>query len=112
MKEGESHIEACAREGFEEAGVSGIAFEDFPMTVIISKAADDELVETPVTYYPFLVTQLADEWDEMDKRERRWTSIHSISDLFESDHRILIDQFDTLLPWVLTEADNLVGIDR
>ena len=29
-KEGESHMEACLREGFEEAGVQGVVLEEFP----------------------------------------------------------------------------------
>ena len=37
-KKDETHIAACHREGFEEAGVRGEVFEDFPITVVITKS--------------------------------------------------------------------------
>ena len=35
MKAGECHEDTCHREGFEEAGVRGVVFTDYPVTALI-----------------------------------------------------------------------------
>src|SRR3546814_5561764 len=65
----ETHVEACHREGFEEAGVKGVVLEDFPMTVLVTKQTAKGKRVVPVTYYPFLVTEQCAEWPETEDRK-------------------------------------------
>src|SRR3546814_19178393 len=57
-KPGETHVETCHREGFEEAGVKGVVLDDFPITVLVTKQTATGKRVVPVTYYPFLVTAI------------------------------------------------------
>jgi len=104
-KDGETHIETCKREGFEEAGIKGIVLEDFPVTVSINKQTDDGKKAVPVTYYPMLVTEQVDEWPEQDKRERHWALMADAPKVtYREDYLGLIKQFETLAPWVREAA--------
>ena len=101
IKEGESHTEACEREAFEEAGVKGIVFSDFPMTVTVGKRTPQGLEQVPVTYYPMLVTEQLDEWPEKDKRERHWALIQdAVKVAYRDDYLKLIRQLERLAPWI------------
>jgi 8-oxo-dGTP pyrophosphatase MutT (NUDIX family) len=100
-KEGETHIETCEREGFEEAGISGVVMEDFPMTLPVHKksAAQDNAV--PVTYYPLLVQQQREEWPEADKRERHWALLNDADKVVHREDLLaLVRQFEKLVPWI------------
>jgi 8-oxo-dGTP pyrophosphatase MutT (NUDIX family) len=103
-KKGESHAETCLREGFEEAGVRGIILEDFPTTVVIGKQTSQGLQQIPVTYYPCLVLEQADEWPEKSKRQRHWALIEDAPKVaYRADYLALIQHLETMRPW-LTEA--------
>lgn len=103
-KPGESHIEACHREGFEEAGVHGAVLEDFPITVPVTKQAKSGKVTVPVTYYPFLVSEQAEDWPEKDRRQRHWALLEDAARVaYREDYLEVIRQFEALKPWI-TEA--------
>lgn len=105
QKKDESHIATCRREGFEEAGVYGEVLADFPMTVIITKSTETGTCPLPVTYYPFLVTEQADDWPERDKRERHWALIEDAPRVaFPEDYRPLIYHVENLRPWIIETA--------
>lgn len=104
QKRSESHIETCHREGFEEAGVRGIVLEDFPFTVKIGKSTSKGVLEVPVTYYPYLVTEQADKWPERDRRQRHWALIEDAHNVaYREDYLVLVKQFLALRRWI-TEA--------
>jgi 8-oxo-dGTP pyrophosphatase MutT (NUDIX family) len=103
----ETHAEACQREAFEEAGVTGVVLEDFPMTVLVTKQTPRGKRVVPVTYYPFFVTGQADEWPEKDRRQRHWALIEDAPRVaYREDLLPLIKQFGDLRPWII-EAVNL-----
>ena len=105
-KPGETHAETCLREGFEEAGISGIVMENFPLTVSINKQGASTKQAVPVTYYPLLVQSQADEWPEQDKRERHWALLNDASRVVHrEDYLALIRQFETLTPWIKEAAE-------
>ena len=105
-KKGESHVETCHREGFEEAGVRGVVLEDFPITVAISKQTDEGMQQVPVTYYPYYVRTQEDEWPEQQSRERHWALIEDATKvLYRDDFLLLIRQFEVLRPWVSQAAE-------
>jgi ADP-ribose pyrophosphatase YjhB (NUDIX family) len=100
-KSGETHSETCQREGFEEAGISGMVMEDFPITMPIQSKCTDLGNAVPVTYYPLLVQQQSDEWPEADKRERNWTMLNEAEEMVRwEDLQALIRQFESLAPWI------------
>lgn len=101
MKDGETHVEACQREAFEEAGVKGFVFKDFPMTVAIGKRGDQGLQQVPVTYYPLLVTEQLDEWPEQERRERHWALLQDAAKVaHREDYLVLVRQFEKLAPFI------------
>ena len=105
QKAGETHIETCHREGFEEAGVRGIALEDFPVTVKIGKSTSKGVQDVPVTYYPYLVLEQFDEWPERARRERHWALIedaHKVA--YREDYLVLVRQFEALRRWITKSA--------
>lgn len=107
QEEGESHIDACHREGFEEAGVRGIVLEDFPVTSAITKSGSGGQISTvPVTYYPFLVTEQVDDWPEAHKRQRHWALLEDAPRVtYRDDFLRLIKRFNELLPWIKEAAE-------
>ena len=105
IKPGESQVEACHREGFEEAGVRGIVLEDFPATVVIGKKTDRGLQNVPVTYYPLLVGEQFDDWPEQSKRQRHWALIEDAPKVaYRVDYLNLVHQFQALKPWIIEVA--------
>ncbi|MEK9725829.1 MAG: NUDIX domain-containing protein [Rhodospirillaceae bacterium] len=105
QKSGETHADTCRREGFEEAGVRGVVFEDYPITVAVTKQASRGLKQVAVTYYPFLVTEQTDDWPEVDKRQRHWALVgdaHRVA--YREDLLSLIQQFEDLMPWIRDAA--------
>ncbi|MGI9364367.1 MAG: NUDIX hydrolase [Rhizobiaceae bacterium] len=105
-KEGESHTETCQREGFEEAGITGIVMEDFPITLPISKKSSDEGNAVPVTYYPMLVEEQSDDWPEADKRERHWALLNDAEKVVHREDLLaLVRQFERLTPWIKKSAE-------
>jgi 8-oxo-dGTP pyrophosphatase MutT (NUDIX family) len=105
-KKGESHVETCHREGFEEGGVRGVVLEDYPITVVISKQTDDGKQQIPVTYYPYLVKEQADEWPDKESRERHWALLEDATKvLYREDFLALIRQFKELKPWISQAAE-------
>ncbi|MEM7428679.1 MAG: NUDIX domain-containing protein [Pseudomonadota bacterium] len=104
-KPNESHADTCCREGFEEAGVRGVVLDDFPVTVLITKSADNGVQKIPVTYYPFLVQKQEDEWPESERRERHWTLIEDAAKVaYKDDFVGLIEHFNALEPWIREAA--------
>lgn len=100
-KSGESQLEACHREGFEEAGVRGTVFEDFPSTVVIGKQGKQDKQQVVVTYYPFLVEQQEDDWPEKERRQRHWALIEDASKVaYKEDYLLVINLFEQLRPWI------------
>lgn len=105
QKRGETHVETCHRESFEEAGVRGVVLEDFPFTVKIGKSTSKGVQDVPVTYYPYLVLTQADEWPECTRRERHWALIedaHKVA--YREDYLVLVRQFQTLRHWITASA--------
>jgi len=106
-KSRETQIETCEREGFEEAGVKGSVLSDFPITQLVTKQAESEKIQFPVTYFPFLVTEQHDEWPEKQKRQRHWALIEDATRVaYKEDFQSLIQHFQGLAPWI-REAANL-----
>ena len=104
-KKDETHIAACHREGFEEAGVRGEVFEDFPITVVITKSTATSTTPVLVTYYPFLVMEQVDDWPERDKRQRHWALIEDAPRVaYREDYRPLIRHFENLRAWITETA--------
>ena len=64
----ESHEDGCKREAFEEAGITGKVFNDFPITTLITSASEGKIEKFPVTFYPFSVQKQLDDWPEKQKR--------------------------------------------
>ena len=104
-KKDETHIAACHREGFEEAGVRGEVFEDFPITGVITKSTATSTTPVLVTYYPFLVMEQVDDWPERDKRQRHWALIEDAPRVaYREDYRPLIRHFENLRAWITETA--------
>ena len=104
-KKDETHIAACHREGFEEGGVRGQVFEDFPITVVITKSTATSTTPVLVTYYPFLVMEQVDDWPERDKRQRHWALIEDAPRVaYREDYRPLIRHFENLRAWITETA--------
>ncbi len=105
QKKGETHADTCHREGFEEAGVRGVVLEDFPVTVKIGKSTPSGIQSVPVTYYPFLVLDQAEEWPEHIRRERHWALIEDAKRVvYREDYLVLVRQFQALRPWITDSA--------
>ena len=105
-KDGESPTETCQREGFEEAGVSGIVIDDFPITLPINKRSADEGNAVPVTYYPMLVEKQSDNWPEADRRERHWALLSDAEKVVHREDLLaLVRQFESLVPWIKKSAE-------
>ena len=105
QKKNETHVETCHREGYEEAGVRGKVFEDFPFTVRIGKMTSRGLEEVPVTYYPYLVLTQEEDWPERPRRERHWALIedaHKVA--YREDYLVLVRQFEALRKWITEQA--------
>ena len=106
MEQGETFIDTCHREGFEEAGVKGVVLEDYPITVVVGKQTDKGLDQVPVTYYPYLVETQEDEWPEMERRQRHWALIKDAPKIaYREDFRGLLDVVKDLRPWLKTAAE-------
>lgn len=104
-EESEGHTDTCHREGFEEAGVRGIVLEEFPLTVSITKQTKQGLIKIPVTYYPFLVTEQADEWPERKRRQRHWALVEDAPKVaYRDDFHGVIRHFEELRPWITEVA--------
>ena len=104
-KSEESHADTCHREGFEEAGVRGVVLEDFPFTVVVTKQTAQGKDVVPVTYYPFLVTEQADDWPEKEKRQRHWALIEDTPRVaYREDYLEIINQFSVLKDWIKEAA--------
>ena len=107
QRSGESHLETCQREGFEEGGIRGIVLGNFPITTVISRQTKIEKVRMPVTYYPFSVMDQVDDWPEAGKRERHWTLIKDAPSIVcKEDMLSPIKQFTELLPWIKEAAED------
>lgn len=107
VKKKETPVETCHREGFEESGVKGKVFDQFPITVVVGRQTDDGLEHLPVTYYPFLVTSQHDDFPEKDKRERHWAVIDDAPEVaYREDFSMLIQIFKDLQPWLIAAGKN------
>lgn len=113
QEEGETHHDTCHREGFEEAGVRGVVFENFPMTISITRQASDGITRIPVTYYPFLVTDQYDDWPERKKRQRHWALIEDAPKVaYREDLLYLIRQFEELSSWIRESAEQYKSVQQ
>ncbi len=105
IKSKENHIQACHREGFEEAGIKGMVLENFPTTVLIGKQTIRGIKRVPVTYYPYLVKSQEDDWPEKERRQRHWALIEDAAKVVHrDDYLVLIRQFEKLRPWIIEFA--------
>ena len=101
IKAKETHLDACHREAFEEAGVRGTILEDFPFTTVIGKYGPSGVQQVAVTYYPFLVNKQENEWPEKERRLRHWALREDAPKVaYREDYLGLIEQFASLKPWV------------
>lgn len=106
-RKNESDQDTCHREGFEEAGVKGVALTDFPITKAISRQTENGLEPLPVIYYPYLVTEQFDEWPEKESRERHWSLIEDAPKLvFRKDFLAVLEIFSELRPWIKEAAES------
>jgi 8-oxo-dGTP pyrophosphatase MutT (NUDIX family) len=106
QKAGESHLETCRREGFEEAGVTGVPLEDFPITAPVTKQTKTGRLTVPVTYYPFLVTEQVDNWPEKEKRQRHWALLEEAPRVaYREDFLSVLKLFEALKPWIIETAE-------
>ena len=104
-KKGESHTDACLREGFEEAGIRGVVLEDFPMTHVVTKQTNAGTLQIPVTYFPLLVTEQTDEWPEKDSRQRHWALLEDAPRVaYREDFHPVLGQFESLGRWIKEAA--------
>lgn len=102
---GETPIQTCVREGYEEAGVRGVVIEHYPMTITVTKQVGPVKTRVPVTYYPFLVTEQVDVWPEKHKRLRHWTLFEDAARVaFKEDLLPLLKRFEDLKPWIIEVA--------
>jgi len=105
-QKGETAVETCHREGFEEAGVRGIVLEQYPITVVVGKQTDTGLEQLPVTYYPYLVQTQEDEWPEKERRQRHWALIDDAPKVaYREDFAGLIEIIKDLKPWLKIAAE-------
>ncbi len=105
IQSGESHKQCCKREAFEEAGVSGEFFRDYPITVGVGKATGKSVQYIAVTYYPLLVNQQAKKWPEDENRQRHWALLENAMRLTDrEDMRQVICQFENIKRWVIERA--------
>ena len=106
-KTGETQVEACHREGFEEAGIRGVVLDEFPSTVVIGKKTRMGLEQVPVTYYPYLVQEQFDDWPEMHKRQRHWALSDDAPKVTDrADYLALVQQFQALRHWIIEAAES------
>lgn len=72
----------AAREAFEEAGVLGTVTA-LPIGAYryLKRMPDGDNVRCDVAVYLLEVTEVLDEWPEMDQRERRWVGVGDAADL-------------------------------
>ena len=107
LKSKETHIEACHREAFEEAGVRGLILEDFPVTSVIGKYGKTGVQQVVATYYPFFVTKQENEWPEKDRRLRHWALLEDAPKVaYKEDYLGVIEQFTALKPWIREAIEN------
>ena len=101
LKLKENHEDGCKREAFEEAGITGKVFNDFPITTLITRSFEGRIEKFPVTYYPFSVQKQLDDWPEKQKRERQWSLLEDVRKIVsKEDYLPLINQFINLKPWI------------
>ena len=101
LKSKEDHEDGCKREAFEEAGITGKVFNDFPITTLITRSFEGRIEKFPVTYYPFSVQKQLDDWPEKQKRERQWSLLEDVRKIVsKEDYLALINQFINLKPWI------------
>ncbi|MEJ2327286.1 MAG: NUDIX hydrolase [Chromatiaceae bacterium] len=106
QESGESHLDACTREGFEEAGVRGPVLENFPITAPVTKQTKNGKLRVAVTYYPLLVTEQLDDWPERDKRQRHWALLEDAPRVaFREDFLSVLELFGSLRPWIIEHAE-------
>lgn len=71
--EGKSDAEAAAIEAWEEAGVvRGDLSDPIGQFVAVKQGRSGHELRLPTQVFPYLVTELADDWPERHRRERRW----------------------------------------
>lgn len=106
-KSDETQLDACRREGYEEAGVKGVILSDFPCTVVIGKQGRYRKQDVVVTYYPFFVQTQVDDWPEKDKRQRHWALLEDAPKVaYKEDYLGVIEQFQQLRPWIIKAVQN------
>ena len=61
--------------------------------------------EVPVTYYPYLVLEQADEWPERNQRQRYWALIEDAGKVaYREDYLLVVQQFEALRKWITRSA--------
>ncbi len=91
---GRSAAESAAQEAFEEAGVTGTtADEPFGRYRYDKRRRDGRSVAAEVLLFRMDVTEVAEQWPEMNQRERRWFAAEAAADaVHESELAQLIRQ--------------------
>lgn len=92
---GRSDAEAALIEAWEEAGVRGAVVASEPLGwFTVHKQRHGEVLELPARLFAAEVTDLADDWPERDRRERRWLpQDQAAAVVAEDDLRALIRAF-------------------
>ena len=96
-REGEADAAACAREGFEEAGIRGAVIDRFPLEANIDRSTKRGIEAVPVTYYPLLVDKEKRRWPEADSRKRRWFLLSDLETAIDPDTADIFTRFVTLV---------------
>lgn len=113
LKKGESHEDGCHREAFEEAGIKGIVFSDYPITLPVTRKTDEGMEKIPVTYYPMFVEDTSDKWPERRDRERKWVRMKEAKNVIPGrDMLDVVKRFDKLLPWIKQAVEQAQATDK
>lgn len=87
--------EAAALEAWEEAGLTGIAYDHCLGVFAYSKPIRKSIVQVVTLVYPVQVQTIHSEWPEKSERKRKWfTKEEAASKVNEPELREIILSFD------------------
>jgi len=84
---------SAAKEAFEEAGVIG----DVSKNVFAEYNYNKRGNKCRVSVYPLEVSEILDQWDEMDKRDRRILQVEAAIQLIKKEQRGILRKFQKMI---------------